>query len=150
MKIGEISLKDSRALKRVVILIAIATLLFALVTLPILDVDEQPSFPMRLAFYYPWFPAHWLENGIYPFTNYHPTLGYYDSSDGAVIARHVAAMQYGNIEGAIVSWWGQGSNEDARFDKILTRTAGSTFRWAVYYEPEGATVIPVLLKLHLI
>ncbi len=92
---------------------------------------------MLLTFYYPWFPAHWSENGIYPFTNYHPTLGYYDSYDDAVIARHVAAMQYGNIEGAIVSWWGQGSYEDARFDKILTRTAGSTFRWAVYYEPEG-------------
>jgi Glycosyl hydrolase family 99 len=99
--------------------------------------DVQPSLPLRAAFYYPWFPEAWQQQGIYPFTYYTPTLGYYNSSDPAVIGQHIAAMQYGGIEAGIVSWWGPGSRTDSRLPTILAATAGSSFRWSIYYEDEG-------------
>jgi len=101
--------------------------------------ETQPSFPIRAAFYYPWYPEAWTQNGIYPFTRYTPSLGFYDSSATSVIQRHVAAMQYANIAVGIASWWGQGTATDRRLPTLLSTTTslGSTFRWVVYYEPEG-------------
>ena len=75
--------------------------------------------------------------GIYPYTNYAPSLGFYNGSDQAVITEQIAHMQYGNIGAGILSWWGQGSPTDKRVTTILPATAGSTFRWTVYYEPES-------------
>ena len=97
--------------------------------------DIQPALPLRAAFYYPWFPEAW-QQGIYPYTNYGPTLGFYDSSARAVIQQHIAAMQYAHIQAGIVSWWGKGTHTDRRISTLLS-AAGSTFRWSVYYEPEG-------------
>ena len=54
-----------------------------------------------------------------------------------MIRRHVAAMRYARIDGALVSWWGRGSSSDARLARLLRRPAGPRFRWAIYYEPEG-------------
>ena len=56
--------------------------------------DVQPSFPIRAAFYYPWYPEAWNQNNIYPYTNYTPSLGYYDLSNSAVLQQHLAAMQH--------------------------------------------------------
>ena len=101
--------------------------------------DVQPSFPIRAAFYYPWFPEAWNQQGMNPFTKYHPSLGFYDSSSTSVIEQHVRAMRYGGIEAGIASWWGEGSRTDARIKTLLDTTTamGSSFRWALYYEPEG-------------
>ncbi len=68
----------------------------------------------RHAFYYPWFPEAWNQQGVNPFTHYHPSLGFYDSSNTSVIEQHLAAMQYGHIEVGIGSWWGHGSRTDQR------------------------------------
>jgi hypothetical protein len=92
--------------------------------------------PLRAAFYYPWFPEGWSQQGLTPFTHYHPTLGWYDSSR-AVVRQQIAAMQYGNIQAGIASWWGQGSRTDQGMAGLLADTTGTGFRWAVYYEPEG-------------
>jgi hypothetical protein len=120
------------------VMFLVLMLLLPLAVLPrAMTQDTQPSLPMRLAFYYPWYPKNWMQNGVYPYTNYHPTLGYYSSSDPTVIKNHIASMQYGNIVGGIVSWWGQGSYEDSNLPTILAATVGMSFRWAVYYEPEG-------------
>jgi len=57
-----------------------------------------------------------------------------------MIRTHVAEMQYANIQGAIVSWWGQGSYEDKDFAWILALSdqGGTTnFEWMLYYELEG-------------
>ena len=35
-------------------------------------VDVQPAFPIRAAFYYPWFPEAWNQQGFNPFSNYVP------------------------------------------------------------------------------
>ena len=59
--------------------------------------DSQPSFPIRAAFYYPWFPQAWDQQGFDPFTNYTPTSGFYGSGLN-MTKRHIAAMQYGGID----------------------------------------------------
>lgn len=101
------------------------------------SVDTQPSFPMRGAFYYPWFPEAWNQQGLDPFSQYTPSDGFYDSSNPAIIADHVAAMQYGGMDMAISSWWGQGTPTDQRVPALLAGASGTAFRWTLYYEPEG-------------
>ena len=102
-------------------------------------VDPQPGFPIRAAFYYPWFPEAWNQQGLDPFTHYNPSLGFYDSSATDVIEQHIRSLEYGNVEAGIASWWGQGSKTDLRFPALLAATdaMGSSLRWAIYYEPEG-------------
>lgn len=102
--------------------------------------DSQPGFPIRAVFYYPWFPEAWNQQGYNPFTNYTPSLGFYDSGSVSVIQNHIRAMTYGNIKAAILSWWGQGSNSDQRVATILGATPSSSnpgFRWSIYYENES-------------
>jgi hypothetical protein len=106
-------------------------------TAPSVATDAQPTFPIRAAFYYPWFPEAWKQQGFDPFTKYHPALGFYDSSSGAVIQSHVASMQAAGLTAGISSWWGQNTPTDTRISALLA-TAGS-FRWALYYEQEGTT-----------
>ncbi|HTP01291.1 MAG TPA: DNRLRE domain-containing protein [Anaerolineales bacterium] len=99
--------------------------------------DWQPSFPIRAAFYYPWFPEAWTQKGIYPYTNYTPKLGFYSNRDAAILHQHIAMMQYGGIQAGIASWWGQGSQEDGKIAALLNAASGTHFRWALYYEPES-------------
>jgi hypothetical protein len=101
--------------------------------------DTQPSFPIRAAFYYPWFPEAWDQYNINPYTNYNPSLGFYDGRSQAVIQQHIAALQYGGIQAGIASWWGQGTREDTRLPVLLQAAAGTDFRWSVYYETESTS-----------
>jgi hypothetical protein len=107
--------------------------------------DLQPTFPIRAAFYYPWFPEAWSQQGFDPFTKYHPALGFYDSSKLPVIQSHVASMQAAGLAAGISSWWGPGTPTDARVGALLAN-AGS-FRWALYYEKEG-TSDPSVAEIH--
>ncbi len=92
---------------------------------------------VRAAFYYPWFPQAWSQDGVFPFTKYHPSLGFYSSSDLSVIREHIDAMQYGHIDAGIASWWGSGHYTDTAFAALLQAAAGTGFKWAVYYEGES-------------
>lgn len=94
---------------------------------------------IRAAFYYPWFSEAWNQQGFNPFTNYTPSLGYYSSTDAAVISSHVDELIYAGMNSAIYSWWGQGSKEDTRFTSYLNATGSRALKWAVYYECEGNT-----------
>jgi hypothetical protein len=107
-------------------------------SIPTLPAGWEPSFPIRAAFYYPWFPEAWKQKGIYPYTNYTPKLGYYSSSDLNIIKKHIAMMQYANIQVGISSWWGQGTQTDGRVAEELSASTGTNFRWALYYEMEGS------------
>jgi acid phosphatase type 7 len=98
--------------------------------------DAQPSFPIRAAFYYPWFPEAWNQQGFNPFTNYTPSLGFYDASQ-TVTKQHIAAMQYGGIQAGIASWWGQGHRTDGRIAGLLQAASGTNFRWSIYHEQES-------------
>ncbi len=105
--------------------------------------QTELTLPLRAAFYYPWFPQAWTQQSIYPYTKYNPMLGFYDSGSPAVIADHITAMQYGNIQAGIASWWGQGHHTDARVPALLAAAAGTGFKWSLYYEPEGQGVTTV-------
>jgi hypothetical protein len=99
--------------------------------------QADSTLPLRAAFYYPWFPEAWNQQSTYPYTNYNPVLGFYDSSSAFVIANHIAAMQYGNIQAGIASWWGQNTHTDQRVPALLAGAAGTGFKWSLYYEQEG-------------
>jgi hypothetical protein len=90
-------------------------------------------FPIRAAFYYPWFPEAWKQQGYNPFSHYEPTLGYYATT--AVARQHIAVMRGAGIQAGIASWWGQGSPTDRRIATLLA--AAGSFRWTLYYEAEG-------------
>jgi hypothetical protein len=103
----------------------------------------QPDFPVRAAFFYPWFPQTW-ENGGRPNTNYTPALGYYASADDATIDEQLQLAVRAHLQAFIGSWWGQGHATDTTLQHILSRTASasrpeSDLRWAIYYELEGRT-----------
>jgi Glycosyl hydrolase family 99 len=99
--------------------------------------DWQPAFPIRAAFYYPWFPEAWQQAGMNPFTHYHPSLGQYNVSSPSVLSAHVKAMRYAGLQAGIASWWGRGTATDRRIGQLLGAAAGQSFRWSVYYEAEG-------------
>jgi hypothetical protein len=95
------------------------------------------QFPIRAAFYYPWFPQAWDQNNLRPFTKYYPTLGYYNEDNLQVIQEHIAAMRYGKIQAGIVSWWGQKHYTDSHIPVLLQAGEKSNFFWALYIESEG-------------
>ena len=97
------------------------------------------TLPVRAAFYYPWFPEAWNQQGYNPFTNYTPSLGFYDSGNASVIASHITDMKYAKIQAGIASWWGQGTNTNARIPALLNAANGTGFKWSLYYEPEGSS-----------
>ncbi len=99
--------------------------------------DWQPSFPIRAAFYYPWFPEGWNQQGMRPFTHYHPSLGRYDVRSPSVLAAHIHAMRYAGLQAGIASWWGPKSLTDRNLAPLLKGVAGQHFRWSVYHEAEG-------------
>ncbi len=102
----------------------------------------QPAPPIQAAFFYPWFPQAWTQQGIYPYTNYHPSLGYYDSTDDATIDQQLTLIRDAHLEAMISSWWGVGHYTDTAFGHILGRSerSGSPYqdlRWSIYYENES-------------
>jgi Glycosyl hydrolase family 99 len=98
---------------------------------------SRPAFPIRATFYYGWFPEAWNQDHMNPFTLYHPTLGFYDSGNPAVLRSQIAALRYADISTAIDSWWGQDSRTDSRFPLALALARQTPVRWAIYYEAEG-------------
>lgn len=103
--------------------------------------------PIRAAFYYPWFPETWSVSGSHVF--YNPSLGYYDSSNAGVVDAHIRALEYGQFDVGIASWWGQNTHsENTRIPLLLDRTnaLNSPLRWALYYEKEG-TANPSVAEL---
>ena len=57
---------------------------------PITLSSAQPVAPIRAAFFYPWFPEAWDQSGINPFTQFTPSLGFYDSENLATIDQEIA------------------------------------------------------------
>jgi hypothetical protein len=111
---------------------------FAAPSAPSPPAGSSLSFPVRAVFYYPWFPETWTVRGHH--VRYRPRLGYYNSSDAAVVRSHIRQLQYGRFEAAIASWWGPGTHaETTRLPLLLETTSRmrSRLKWALYYEPEG-------------
>ena len=99
------------------------------------------QFPVRGAFYEPTFDSSGFEwqdaNGNLPW--HYPSLGYYSSSDPAVVTEHIEALEYGNIELGIASWFGSGTNFDrSRITMLLDETnkQDANLKWTISYEVE--------------
>lgn len=105
------------------------------------------------AFYYPWYgtPAvdglyrHWSQRGHVPpddiASAYYPARGLYSSSDRLVVGAQMDEIRSAGIDEIAVSWWGQGSAEDARLPLILAEARADRIAVAVHLEPyAGRTV----------
>ncbi len=99
--------------------------------------NEGINFPIRAAFYYPWFPQSWEQSGYRYFSEYTPSLGYYSLDNEDTIAEHITAMQYAKIQVGIASWWGQNHHTDLRMNSLLNVGARKGFIWSIYMENEG-------------
>lgn len=105
-------------------------------------------FPLRAAFYYPWYPETWGPSD--PQTHFEPVLGYYDTEQ--VLAKHAAELVYARVNLGIASWWGPGTHrEDVILPQLLEVSKGTRLGWTVYYEKgeaDAATIASDLLYLH--
>ena len=105
---------------------------------PLSDMS-QPSFPIRAAFYYAWYPEAWSRRSLFPYSRFQPSLDYYDADDAHVVRAHIDAMSYAHLHAGIYSWWGPVGypRTDVRFWRYLAAARTTPFRWAIYYEREG-------------
>src|SRR5436190_2425829 len=96
--------------------------------------------PLRGAFYYAWYPYNWSQQGIYPYSQYTPSLGFYDSGNSTIISKHVKELLYANVDVGIYSGWGPRVSSDGatvtRFPLYLKASHNTALKWAVYYEEE--------------
>jgi hypothetical protein len=110
---------------------------------------SQPSFPIRAAFYYAWYPEAWTRDAVFPYSRFHPSLDYYSADDAHVVHRQTDAMRYAHLDAGIYSWWGESGYPptDSRFWRYLAAARTTPFRWAAYYEREGYAD-PTVDQLH--
>src|SRR5664279_3817522 len=105
-------------------------LLSALVLALVLPASAQAAARVS-AFYYPWYGTssvdgsyqHWAQLGHNPpndiASSYYPARGLYSSSDQLVIGQQMDEIRAAGIDEIAVSWWGQGSPEDARLPAVV-------------------------------
>jgi hypothetical protein len=99
--------------------------------------SEDLQFPVRGAFYYPWYPETWSVNGH--LARFEPDLGFYNSGDPTVAQAHIDALEYAYVDLSITSWWGPNTNLDrARITLLMDETIAmeSSIKWTVYHEDE--------------
>jgi Glycosyl hydrolase family 99 len=104
---------------------------------------SQPSqlssvgWPVRAAFYYPWFPEteQWA-------TRYTPSLGKYDSSDPRVLATHIAQARYAGLNAFLSSYWGSDSPTARRLPLLLDAAGRQGFHITAYYELKSLRTSP--------
>ena len=100
--------------------------------------SEDLQFPVRAAFYYPWYPATWTVSSG-ELAKFEPDLGFYSSGDPNVAEAHVDMLEYGYTDLSIASWWGQDTKLDkARLTLLMDKTIemGSSMKWTVYQEED--------------
>ncbi len=103
-------------------------------------------------FYYTWYGTpdrdghwqHWDQNGNTPpgviAADYYPARGTYSSTDLAVVREQMAEIAAAGVQTVILSWWGRGSEEDARLPSTLDAARRSGLTAAIHVEPyEGRT-----------
>jgi RNA polymerase sigma factor (sigma-70 family) len=100
---------------------------------PAADAIVNTAFPVRAAFYYPWYPENFANNG----SHYTPSAGDYSVDDPSTVDRQIQDMQYGGLQAGIISWWGIGLREDKRTPLLMAEAEKLGFSWSAYYEKEG-------------
>ena len=109
------------------------------------------------AFYYPWYETaghdgafvHWSQRGHVPpddiASAYYPARGLYSSADALVVAAQMDEIRGAGIGELAVSWWGRGSEEDARLPMLLADARADGITVAAHIEPyQGRTVTTVV------
>jgi hypothetical protein len=98
-------------------------------------------------FFYPWYGTpvrdgsyqHWNQHDTDPpasiASNFYPARGIYSSSDPGVLNAQMADIAGAQIRVVIVSWWGEGSTEDARLPLVLAAARSFGLRVAIHIEP---------------
>jgi glycoprotein endo-alpha-1,2-mannosidase len=98
-------------------------------------------------FYYPWYgtPAHdggwehWDQNSHQPpgdlYSRFYPAEGPYSSSDVHVVAAQMAEIRSAGIDEVVVSWWGRGSDEDARLPLVIAAARARGLLVGIHLEP---------------
>lgn len=112
------------------------------------------------AFYYPWYGtpgtdgafAHWEQRGHAPpydiASNFWPARGVYSSSNRLVLGSQMTEIKRAGISEIVVSWWGRGSQEDARLDEVAAAARAQGLRVSVHLEPyAGRTVASTLADI---
>jgi hypothetical protein len=99
-------------------------------------VPAQPSFPIRAAFYYAWYPQNWKVGGRYP--HFRPSAGRYGAGP-RVQRTQIRALVYARMDAAIASWTGPRAAPDKRLRRLLAETVRlrAPLKWAIYHEHEG-------------
>ena len=116
----------------------------------------EPSYRVG-AFYYPWYgnPStdgewiHWTQNGHTPpkdiASDYMPALGAYSANDLVVVAQHMAWLRQAGIGVIVVSWWGQGGQEEKPVPLILQMAQRYGIKVTFHIEPyQGRTAESLL------
>jgi hypothetical protein len=98
-------------------------------------------------FYYPWYGtptqdgswAHWNQNSHAPpsdlYSMFYPASGPYSSSDAHVVADQMSEIRTAGVDEVVVSWWGRGSQEDARLPLVLAAARHTGLSVAIHLEP---------------
>ena len=109
-------------------------------------------------FYYAWYgtPArdggweHWQQNGNTPpnaiASGWYPMRGAYSSDDPLVLRAQLREIAAAGIDTLIVSWWGPGSVEDARFGAVIDAAHAVGLRVAAHVEPYAGRTPETLLE----
>lgn len=102
------------------------------VAAPSIAPTPQPTFPIRAAFYYPWYNEPWT-------AHYATSFGWYQSADPAVQQAQIRAFEYAHLNAGISSWYAPGDPRDTSLKALLAQTVamGSPLKWCVYYEREA-------------
>jgi hypothetical protein len=91
-----------------------------------------PLPPSVLAFYYPWYhPDDWA--GAKPIAPYNQISEPYQSSDPAVIDRHLDQARAAGLDGFLVSWWGREASYEPNV-QALTERIPPDLTFALYVE----------------
>jgi hypothetical protein len=112
------------------------------------------------AFYYPWYGTsaqdgafqHWGQRDHAPpndiASSFYPARGLYSSSDRLVISAQMDEIRAAGIGEIAVSWWGQGSAEDARLPDVVAAARADSIEVAIHLEPyPGRTVASIVSDL---
>jgi glycoprotein endo-alpha-1,2-mannosidase len=100
-------------------------------------------------FYYAWYGTpkqdggfqHWQQNGAEPprriASAYYPARGAYSSADALVVSAQMQEIAAAGIDQVVISWWGRGSAEDARFGPVARAVRAAGLVPAAHIEPYG-------------
>ena len=107
-----------------------------------------------LALYYPWYRTlqysrKWAHQEGVEIANkrmtshaHYPAQGPYDSSDPALIDRHLNQAEDAGIDTLVCSWWGPSDPTDRALRLLLLRAAKRNIKICVLWEQAGSAFLP--------